>query len=284
MCRICRNAEYVSCDDIDNYYDNSKCLLSGQIIIGSVVFHIGAAILLPLFICKYVTKCSGWGIFGLIVGGFYGGDVVALFLAILFSCLTYIIPNIPYAIGRCTPGLRDTANYAINKLANCCSRLARLVGLSGRDEQEIDVESSSTEELSKTTTSSSQKSELSEGVNDNSNESSSTAELTSENSKSSSASSAMSSESEASCDDSVETEQIRPQFSRRPSFASLINPFSIFHRPERQNQTEQSEGSSHNRQLSLASLMNSWNIFTGKPDLEIESVDQGDLVINTNSM
>jgi len=175
--------------------------------------------LLPVLICKYVTTCNGWGIFGL----FIAGEVVGLasllpwfFYFLLSICITYTSRNIFYIINRCTCGLYNIANYAIDKLTNCCSRLA---GLSGRDEQETNVESSSAEELSEITTSSSQGLESSEDIN--------------------------------------QTEQGQPQLSRRPSFASLMNPFSIFYRSEQ----VASETIPQGRRLSFTSLMNPFSFF-----------------------
>jgi len=237
---MCGDAENTIKEVVGNTIDNvvfrKPCC--GLVTLGCLA----GAISLPIFLCKYydATLCDEQILVMIIGGGGFGGALSALTsilmlaaliasVRILYSSLIYIVRNIPYTINRCTYGLSNVANYAINKLANCYSRLVRLAGLSGRDEQETDVESNNIEELSEITTSSSQKSEYS--------------------------------------GDADQTEQGQSQLSRRPSFASLMNPFSIFYRSEQ----AVSEALPQERRPSFTSLMNPFSffrVFNNEADLE----------------
>lgn len=290
MCRICRDAEYVSCaevfecgcDSCSELFDEDWGDDVGKLfILGAFLGTWGGAISLPILVCKYVIECNWLGELGLTVSGFCGGAISGVLLSavltivlticipvvvvtsyILCFCPTYICCNIPYIINCYTRGFCNVASYTINKLTNCCSRLVRLVGLSARNEQETDVESSSAEELSEITTSSSHESESS------GSKSISTTEPTPKSSGSSSASSTTSSESEVSYNDSVENEQTQSQLSRRPSFASLMNPFSIFYRSEQ----SVSEATLPGRRSSFTSIMNPFSFFkASSKEADLES-------------
>lgn len=140
------------------------------------------------------------------------------------------ISSIRQPINRRISSLGNSANHGISNLArvlgdwgnavsNHCSSLVRLTRFRGRNEPDISTSvEPDTEELSEITTSSSQESESSEGAN--------------------------------------QTEQGQPHFYGRLSFTNLMNPFSIFYRPERQDHIEQSGESLNNRRPSFASLMN----------------------------
>jgi hypothetical protein len=160
MYEICGDVEYVSCAVVTDYFNgDTESYLSvfPVFLYSGFVLSLIGNISLPLLICKYLTTCKWWGIIGLIeAGGFCGALAAIIVSLLLFPYSIYIVRNILYATDWCVRSLHDTADYAVTKLTNCCSRLARLIGFSGsEDEQETDVESSSAEELSEITTSSS---------------------------------------------------------------------------------------------------------------------------------